>query len=1022
MSESLVEEVLPLSPLQQGFLFHALYDAAGTDVYTMQFHVSLEGELDTARFKAAAEALIDRHANLRTGFMHEDLDDPVQVILKRVDLPWSEVDLSGLDEAVQQAELERLSEEDVVKRFDLTSPPLLRFTIVKLAATQWLLMMSNHHLLLDGWSIPLLVRELLKLYGAQGELPPVRPYRNFLAWLVSRDRDVAADAWRAALDGVVEPTLLASERAAREPVKPDIVTMELTEELTRSLHRTAGSRRLTVNTVVQGLWARLVGALTGQDDVVFGATVSGRPADLPDVESMIGLFINTVPVRVRMYPDEPLSKALRRLQDEQSKLIEFHYLGLAEIHRAAGTGHLFDSLVVFENYPLDVDAVTDAAAGTGLSVKKWHANGATHYPLTLAAFAERKFSVNFEFRPDVFERPFVEALAERLRGLVEDFTADPDRQVAGMRILGEGERDWLLTQGIGAHLDRDERTLPRVFEQQAMYTPDAIAVVGEDESLTFAELNARANKLAHRLIEAGAGPEKIVAFALPPEPDAIVALLGVLKSGAAYLPLDPAWPVDRIEGMLADAEPVALLTTRTSAPEVTGAPVILLDEPLDYPAGSPDVALSPEHPAYVIYTSGSTGRPKAVMVPHRAIVNLLTSHKNQLFDPAGGPLRIGHAWPIVFDASWQPMLWMFAGHELHLVPEKTRRDPDLLRRFLAEHRIEFIELSPSLLGEIVTAEDWRGDLKVLAVGGEGVPPQLWKFLREQEGLVTYNLYGPTEATVDSAACAVSWSDKPSIGRPVANAFMYVLDRHLNPVPAGVPGELYIGGAGLARGYLRRPRTTSSRFVADPFAGEPGARMYRTGDIARFTPEGFVDLLGRVDDQIKIRGFRIEPGEIENALLRHEKVERAAVVVREDTPGVRRLVAYLVAPGADPRQVRAFSSKSLPDYMVPSVCVLVDTFPLTHNGKLDISKLPVPELPVGSQPPRTAAEKELAEVFAEVLGLKTVGVHDDFFELGGDSLLSMRLIGKVRGRGMDLSPHDVFERPTVAELALKGGSR
>ncbi|MER7970635.1 AMP-binding protein, partial [Streptomyces sp. NPDC096080] len=438
----------------------------------------------------------------------------------------------------------------------------------------------------------------------------------------------------------------------------------------------------------------------------------------------------------------------------------------------------------------------------------------------------------------------------------------------------------------------------------------------------------------------------------------------------------------------------------------------------------------PEHPAYVIYTSGSTGRPKAVLVPQRAIVNLFTAHHAALHTPAaaavgGRALRIGHAWPTAFDASWQPMLWMFAGHELHLVPEDVRRDPAALRAFLAEHAIEFIELSPSLLGELVAqGDDWQAELKVLGVGGEAVPPDLWRTLRATDGLSAHNLYGPTECTVDSADCDLALGDRPAIGRPVGGATLYVLDGHLNPVPVGVDGELYIAGAGLARGYLGRPGATADRFVADPFADRPGARMYRTGDIARWTGGGLVECLGRVDDQVKIRGYRVEPGEIETVLLDHPLVDRAAVVVREDAPGVRRLVAYLVTAADAPDAagtadlLRRDVAAVLPDYMVPSAFVTVDGFPLTLNGKLDTAALPPPAHTAGpaAQPPRGPDEERLAALFAQVLGLESLGVHDSFFALGGDSIVSMRLVAQARAAGLALSPRDVFDHPTVAALA------
>ncbi|MEV5311956.1 amino acid adenylation domain-containing protein [Streptomyces sp. NPDC052610] len=1033
---SLVEDVLPLSPLQQGLLFHALFDEGAQDVYTMRTLVELEGPLDSAALRAAAEELFARHANLRGAFLHEDVDEPVQVVLKQVPVHWTETDLTTADEATREAAVTAGTDT----RFDLTDPPLLRFTLARLGTDRRLLVVTNHHLLLDGWSVPLLVRELLQLYAARldpgraAPPPAVRPYRDFLAWLAARDREAAADAWRDALAGAA-PTLLAPTPAGLLPVPPELHTLRLGEETTRALGESARAHGVTVNTVVQGLWALLLARLTGRDDVVFGATVAGRPAELAGAESMIGLFINTVPVRVTLPPGERAGDFLRRLQDEQARLMDHQYLGLTEIQRLAGAGDLFDTLMVFENYPVDQAAVARAEAASGLRIVDVTGSGATHYPLTLAVLDEQRLGVVFEFRPDCYDRRTVERLAARFERLLHALLADPGAPLAALDALEPAERAALLAAGERPPLPVPRPTLPEVFQAQAARTPDAVAVVGAGRRLTFAELNAEANRLARLLTEAGAGPERVVAFALPPTPDTLVALLAVQKAGAAYLPLDPAWPAERIAGILDDTRPVALLATTATRPRLDGVRTLLLDDPgtrrrlADADPTDPPRPPHPEHPAYVIHTSGSTGRPKAVVVPHRAIVNLFAAHGAALFTPAstaagGRPLRVGHAWPVFFDASWQPMLWMFAGHELHLVPDEVRRDPDALRGFLAEHRIEFIELSPSLVGELVTRDGWRAGLKVLGVGGEAVPPGLWRTLRATEGLTVHNLYGPTECTVDSADCDLARTDRPAIGRPVAGARLYVLDGHLNPVPTGVDGELYIAGEGLARGYLGRPGATASRFVADPFSGRPGARMYRTGDIARWTPDGLVECLGRTDDQVKIRGYRIEPGEIEAVLLGHDLVERAAVIVREDTPGVRRLVAYVVpAPPAPPAArtaelLRRAAATVLPDYLVPSAIVPVDGFPLTRNGKLDTAALPAPARTAGpaAQPPRTATERRLADLFATVLGLDGLGVHDDFFTLGGDSIVSMRLVAQARAAGLTLSPRDVFERRTVARLA------
>ncbi|SDW43401.1 non-ribosomal peptide synthase domain TIGR01720/amino acid adenylation domain-containing protein [Amycolatopsis xylanica] len=1000
--ETLVEDVLPLSPLQQGMLFHASYDESGADVYTVQTVLGLEGELDAERLREAAVALLRRHPNLRACFVQEDMDEPVQVVLSEVDLPWTYLDLSTVDD--QEAKLAAVLAADRVAPFDLENPPLIRFTVVKLGPAEHRLVLTNHHILLDGWSLPLLVTDLLGLYAGRA-LPPVRPFRDYLAWLAAQDAETALGAWKSALDGITEPTLLAPSQPSRVPVPPGKLKLELPEELTQRLYTRARELGVTANTIVQSGWGLVLARLTGRDDVVFGATVSGRPADLAGVGAMVGLFINTVPVRVRAGASAQLSEVVCRVQRDQVALMDFQHVGLSEIQRS--TGDLFDTLVVFESYPIDDEAVAAGEAEAGLRLGRIEVDDATHYPMTLAVAAERELAVTFEFRPDVFDREFTETVAGYFRRAVEHLADGGDSPVAAVDLLGEAERARLLGFGTGKALDVPAVTLAQVFEEQSRLTPGAIAVVGGETRLTFAEVNARANRLARYLAERGAGPERIVALALPPGPDVLVALVAVLKTGGAYLPLDPDWPADRLEVMIADAKPAVTLWTY---PDLDG-----------YDDRDPEPRAHPGNPAYVIYTSGSTGTPKAVVVSHRSIVNLLVSHRTDLFDPAraaagGRPLRVGHAWPMAFDASWQPMLWMFAGHELHLVPPDVRRDADALREFLAAHRIEFIELSPSLLGQVASEPGWRGELKVLGVGGEAVPPDLWRTLRETEGLAVHNLYGPTECTVDAAACEFSRMESPCIGSPVGNARAYVLDRQLNHCPPGVEGELYLAGAGLARGYLGRPGITASRFMADPF-GQAGDRMYRTGDVARWTPDGLIDCRGRVDDQVKIRGFRIEPGEIEAVLLSDDRVARAAVVVREDLPGVRRLVAYVVLRNSTVDGLRELVASRLPEYMVPVAVLPIDTFPLTPNGKFDTAALAAPDLAdANAVAPRTEREQRFADLFAEVLGLDTVGVEDSFFALGGDSIVSMRLVSKARAAGLKLSPRDVFEHRTVAALA------
>ncbi|GAA2589768.1 amino acid adenylation domain-containing protein [Actinomadura fulvescens] len=1006
MNRGDLEDILPLSPLQQGFFFHALYDSDTTDVYTAQLVLDLDGPLDAAALRTAADTLLRRHSNLRAGFWHEGLSKPVQVIPRGVELPWEEI------EVADEAEADTIVARERSRRFDVTAPPLLRFVLVRLGAGRHRLVFTNHHILLDGWSTPVLATELFMLYVQGGHdtgFPRVTPYKSYLAWLTKQDRGAAEEAWRRALDGVAEPSLVAPDAAGRPPVLPERTITELDERLTKKLQRAARRHGVTLSTVLQGAWGLVLGRLLGTNDVVFGSTVSGRPAELPGIEQMIGLFINTLPVRVRYRPGEPLSALMERLQDEQAELLPHHHLGLTDIQRMAGHGQLFDTMTVLENYPFDPASMDGSL--NGVRIAGAGSYDATHFPLSFVAVPGPALSLRLHYRPDVYGKDVVEALLARVRRVLEAFATDSGKPIGAVELAGEQERARLAAWNDTAAETRPG-TLPDLFEAQAARTPDDVALVCGVLTLTYAELNERANRLAHELIARGVGPEDRVALVLPRTPEIVVSILGVLKAGAAYVPIDPEYPADRVAHLLGDCRPAL---TITEALDVAGRP-----------SHDPARESSEGDAAYVIYTSGSTGRPKGVVVPHAGVLNYFEAHRAAFFDPAveaagGRRLRFAHLASFSFDTSWMGLLWMMYGHELHLIDDETRRDVEAYAEYVAKARIDLVNTTPSHFQSLREAglltEDGRHRPSQLLLGGEAISAALWNELRALPGVTTRNFYGPTESTIDTMNQVVGLSERPTVGGPYRNTRAYVLDPALQPVPPGVPGELYLAGAQVARGYLDRPALTAERFVADPF-GEPGDRMYRTGDLARWTPEGHVEYLGRVDDQVKIRGYRVELGEIESVVGAYAGVAQSAVVVREDSPGDRRLAAY-VAGEVDVPALRRHVAASLPDHMVPSITPL-DALPLTVHGKLDRRALPAPGAgaPV-SRAPRSPREEILAGLFAEVLGVARVGVDDGFFALGGDSLSATRLVGRIRSAlGVELPIRALFEAPTVAGLAVR----
>ncbi|GJF34550.1 hypothetical protein KNE206_72500 [Kitasatospora sp. NE20-6] len=1028
------EDVLPLSPLQEGLLFHADQQRAdgADDLYTSLTSLDLRGPLDADALAAAVDTVVGRHTALRAGFAEDGTGRPLQLVAAAVRVPWTHHDLTALDAAAQRTALARIEDDEASRRFDLARPPLVRCALVELGPGHHRLVLTRHHIVMDGWSTPVLLRELIAVYGGAdpAAMPAPTPYADHLAWLAGRDTAADTGAWRDALAGLAGPTLLADTlgtpsdspaAGGRE------VGLPIPAELAAALTATARRYGLTLNTLVQGAWAILLGRLTGRTDVVFGATVSGRPADIPGVESMVGLFSNTVPVRFAADDDEPVAEALARLQAEQSALLDHQYLGLADIQARTGHGTLFDTLLVFENYPVDPEQLT----ARGMQVAGIGNRGATHYPLTVLTLPGEAPQLTVEYRPDVFTAEQAGTVGARLMRLLGAIADDPQARVGTLEVLDAAERTALLETWNATGREVPAGTVVDALERQAAATPDAVAVVCGGQRTTFAELAARIDLTARHLAALGARPGQVVALALPRSAELVAALFGVLKSGAAYLPVDLDHPSERVALMLDDAAPLLTLTTAEVAGRLPvlaahGLGAVLADE-LGGRSAEP-VAPHADDLAYVIHTSGSTGRPKGVQVPHRGLANMLEHHGGTVFADAvaaagGRRLRAAHTASFSFDSSWEQLLWLVLGHELHVYGEDLRRDPQALAERLLADRIDTLDVTPSFGRQLV---EW-GVLDsavhrplLFLVGGEAVDQALWTRLRETEGVTGHNFYGPTEYTVDTLGAACADSATPFVGRPIGNTRAYVLDARLRPVPAGVPGELYVAGPGLARGYGNRPALTASRFVADPFAA--GGRMYRTGDVVRRRADGSLDYLGRDDDQVKIRGFRVEPGEVEAALAALPGVAQAAVLARGGH-GVKRLVGYVSPATADPAALRAALAAALPEYMVPAAIVPLPALPLNVNGKLDRQALPEPDAAAFAAPagrgPRDEREAVLCGVFADVLDLPQVGVDDDFFALGGHSLLATRVVGRVRAAlGVSAAVRDLFETRTAAAFAAR----
>ncbi|MDC0773378.1 amino acid adenylation domain-containing protein [Streptomyces sp. HD] len=1040
------DEVHPLTPMQAGMLFHSLSETVESDEvrpYVVQMVDEFTGKLDHDRFRSGWQEVVDRHTVLRSAFLLDEEGNGRQLVRPEAALPFTQVDWRDTDAETQQQRLERLLDEDRRSGFDLEQPPLMRFTLARVADDRTVVLWSFHHLLLDGWSAQLVQQEFYARYRSAGsgraeEFSPAVPYSRYLDWLAERSQAEAEEFWRRRLHDFTTPTALGVDRETGLTGFGD-TEFTVESELAGRLGEFAKSNRLTVNTVLQGVWALLLSTYSGSEDVLYGSTVSGRPADLPSVESMVGLFINTLPVRTAVPADASVLGWLRTLQDEHVELRQYEYSSLADIQRWSGVvanEKLFRSILIFENYP---KLLSGADLPDGLTRRRLGYVERTGYPLVLgAAYSADMLHLHLVHDRSLIDDATAQRMAGQLPRLLDGIiSAGQQDTVGSLDVLTPDDRAQLAAWS-GPDLPYEDNVpVHELIERQARLRPAAVAVEFDDDTLTYQQLNERANRLAHRLRALGAGPEVMVGLCLERGLDMIVALLGILKSGSAYVPLDTQYPADRIAFMVEDTELPIVVTHQHLIGKLPTEAVrlVCLDRASDRaelaaaPVTDPEPMAGPGNLAYVIYTSGSTGRPKGVMIEHRSVSDRVQEMRRQYgLTPEDAYLQFSS---VTFDGSvgeiFPPLI---AG--ARLVPRGDDWTPAKVLEILRTKRITVCQLPPFVWNELISqftdSRELGAELRLMSMGGERVLAASVERWFAKTSVPLFNIYGPTETTVNMTTCLLTGpSPTVPIGAPVANTDVLVVDATGREVPIGVPGELWIGGKGVARGYLNRPDLTAERFVRDPRCPEGTRRMYRTGDLVRWLPDGQIEFLGRMDDQVKLRGFRIELGEIESTLTSHPRIRAGAVLLREDDPGVRRLVAYcLPVPGQDPdaAELREWCARTLPEFMVPSVFVLLDEFPVTANGKgVDRKALPAPETARNNAAalyvaPANPTEELLAEIWCEVLKADRVGTADNFYELGGDSFLSMQVIARARRRGVRLTPRLLFQNQTIAELAAR----
>jgi amino acid adenylation domain-containing protein len=1043
------QKLFELMPTQQAMLLYSLY-APTSKAYFEQVCYSYHGALDRHALAKAWQQVVDRHDVLRTGFVSNESEQLVQLVSGAAILPFRYVDYRERHASEHEALLDQFLAADAEQGFDLRNPPLIRVALLQVEDDHFWIVVSNHHIILDGWSMSVLRNEVSQYYrhnvsATEPALQAPSQFGDYVEWSRSTGIGDAQSFWQAELAGFAAANQLPIDKAAGK--LPNVVddfgeiSISLSADLSQHIRSVARHNHCTMSTVLQAAWALVLSRYCGTNDVVFGITVSGRPYELPGIETLVGLLINTLPLRVGTTSDDTCSSLLQRVQTTVGGLLDHEQNALAQIQDWSDVPRhqsLFETLLVFENF-----------AGNGSS---FDLNGRielirshlsrTNYPLTIVVDPGEQVQLQAVYHPSRFDAAAIKRLLAHLAYVLEQMIENVEAPVASLQILTPGEAQTLLLDWNVAEPMIDVEPINRWFEKQVARTPNAIAVEHSDHRLTYAELNARANQLAYHLSSLGVGPENLVGICVERSIEMLVAVMATLKAGGAYLPLDPTYPEARLDFMLRDSDAKVVISQErllAVVPNYTGATVCfdrdsaLIDgcssENLPHAADAGNIA-------YVIYTSGSTGTPKGTLIEHRSLVSFVNAAGYEYGIAAAD--RVLQFASLNFDTSAEEIFpALVTGATVVL---RTDSMISSARDFLgecAELRISVLDL-PTAYWHELTAElgtdhlQLPEALRLVIIGGEkALPERLAAWRQRASGEVRLlNTYGPTETTIVATTCDIAntrleTNREVPIGRPLRNTLAYVLDSALRPVPFGIPGELYLGGEGVARGYLNRPDLTAQKFVANPFGDERAPRLYRTGDVVRYQPDGTIEFLGRVDNQVKIRGFRVETGEIEQALRTQEQVSDAIVLVREDEDGDKRLVAYVVSLTPEcptTTELRDHLIASLPAYMLPTAFVMLENFPLLPNGKIDRQALPRPEqdrpsLDVGFQGPRSPLEESIAKTWGEVLKLDRVGIHDNFFELGGHSLLGAKLISNLkRSLNCELNLIDVFQSPTVERLA------
>lgn len=1039
ISKANVKNIYPLTPLQEGILFHDLYDTGSS--YFEQLGYRVKGILDIPLFRNAWDELVCRHDVLRTIFVHKDVPRPLQIVLKQWRVDFSTIDLSGIPRHEAEARVVLLKEQDRATPFNLARDPLTRVTIISLAKDEAEVVWSHHHIILDGWSAGILQGELVEIYtallqGRQHTLPEPTPFSGYVTWIGKQNQDVSRCFWRDYLEGFSQTTGIPRfpSQIPPAPAGRGSLNHRLDNRRSDALAALAAENGVTLNVLFQAIWGILLCRFNGTDEAVFAATVSGRPEELKGIEEMVGLFINAVPVRIMLNKAANFPQLLKTLQTDTLAASRHHWCSLADIQSETSLKQgLLDHILIFENYPLDERiADNELSDEQGFAIVRAEMRENTNYPFELSIVPGREIEFRMGYNLAFYSHDQIQRVAWAVEHLFDTVLEHGQEPLSSFSILSAREKELILTVFNRAQGPEATETVADLLEQQAAAIPDRIALIFDEIRLTYRDLNEAANRVANLLQrQCALQPDQIVGILMDRSERMMTALLGIIKSGAAYLPLDPAFPAARIAYMLEDSGCCVLLTEEKQRNYLSGfntkATVIELDQLPDTPADNPVRATRPDSLLYLIYTSGSTGLPKGVMLEQRNVISF-NRNMEATYGLASGDTILALT-TITFDISVLELICsLISGMTIVLASDAIANNPSRAAALLGKNNINVLQITPSRLKLMLEEADLSvlSGLKALLVGGEPLPDHLFDRLKGLPDTALFNVYGPTEATIWSTTKRLNDADL-NIGRTLVDEEVLILTTDgRQMLPSGVWGEICIGGQGLARGYWKRPEFTADRFMAHPL--RPDERIYRTGDLGRFLPDGDIQCGGRMDNQVKVRGYRIETGEIEQNLLRIPGIREAVAHIVE-IDGLNEIAAYLVPEEGDavpsPSELRNRLAVSLPDYMLPSYYLMLDRVPLTPNGKTDRKALPLPVAGsagiglVGASylPPRTETEARIAAIWQRILAVEQVGMNDNFFDLGGHSIKAIRIasaIAKELGREIPLPL--IFQNPVLSSFA------